>query len=761
MAQNREVENGMALHLAVDSSERMVELLPDGGFAIAARLHVTPDGGSLAGTVTAAASDHGVEVAVSLPPAVVSAAADGGEAAIAILGTSSQAMRDAMATARRTGPPGGLAESGVASVEQRVRATVSLRLFSGSGQPSTVGAALPEPVRLLFQLPSATELSNLVCAFWDEEREEWSTDGVREVPPGEGEEDVRVCETDHLTVFGLIEEVSIFISCSRVGVFAADSFERVMQSETWSKPPAFCFMGTMVFFVVVLIWSKWKDRREFHQIGWNDELLLTEHASFQLDRGPSDVSTTASSKSVASSWAFSETSSTGGPLKRIVMYTVQSSRVHSARLVQSVSSGMCATDSGFLMRAYRFESTKAELEHSGGQKPFSTNDFAVERGRLLYQKAHDGTQTFMKTMSNSRKIWTLVQAIHPLADLNLFSITQTRSMRTVVLFAKVFGSFMASALILESIVPNSAPLEDLDPECAVESSEETWARNVVVGALASMASLIPVIVLRQALQRRFVLVKSHDETTKRRQLFLWACSDAAFWIGGFSYVAFADLVVVLFLASVNGETALRWLVAAAVALMWVFCVMPLVVTFTLLALTNLALGCCGWHDDMVAVNDYVFDKVCFCGKGFAGKVGKVISGALEVDALMLGTAGTATLNGKGANKDSASEERNKNVAAHDMFVTPVPTVDLEVEALPPGASDFTTKLFAQSPADASRDGPLAKQADGNADEGNTYALRSIAVTETCGETDWLGFGATCFCWSKRPPGVTGSVEVID
>ena len=121
---------------------------------------------------------------------------------------------------------------------------LSLDLFA-NGRPVR---DLMEPIQLT--LPTAGE--PVVCGYFDEESNQWSTAGVSRVSSSDG---TLVCATSHLSIFGaLLASIYAALACSNAAaIFSSEGLQNLVTRPSWMLELSAVLNWMMLFIAVILL----------------------------------------------------------------------------------------------------------------------------------------------------------------------------------------------------------------------------------------------------------------------------------------------------------------------------------------------------------------------------------------------------------------------------------------------------------------------------------------------------------------------------
>lgn len=170
---------------------------------------------------------------------------------------------------------GALVVTILAETEPGTRAAVRIRAASSRSQGWVSVEGLEEPMQ--FTLPVEAKSSR--CAYWDEEKEKWSDEGVKTL--GADSEGMLVCSSIHLTLFAAIVEgfVSTLL-CTKITLFSSEGLVNIFRGNWFQRTDAVLLWLVMLFEFCLLILAAYLDMRRRREGLWTDEHFLTCNANY-------------------------------------------------------------------------------------------------------------------------------------------------------------------------------------------------------------------------------------------------------------------------------------------------------------------------------------------------------------------------------------------------------------------------------------------------------------------------------------------------
>ena len=123
---------------------------------------------------------------------------------------------------------------------------LSLDLFANG----TAVRDLMQPIQLTLPgLPTAGE--PVVCGYFDEESNQWSTEGVSEV----SSDGTLVCATNHLSIFGaLLASIYAALACSNAAaIFSSEGLQNLVSRPSWMLEWSAILNWIMLFILLILL----------------------------------------------------------------------------------------------------------------------------------------------------------------------------------------------------------------------------------------------------------------------------------------------------------------------------------------------------------------------------------------------------------------------------------------------------------------------------------------------------------------------------
>jgi len=172
-----------------------------------------------------------------------------------------------------------------------------------------------------------------------------------------------------------------------------------------------------------------------------------------------------------------------------------------------------------------------------------------------------------------RSVTRQIVKLGPLGSCLAFSIWTPSSLRVLLLFCDVFGAVTVATIFMEA--SGADPSKDNPDECEAADWGELIGSLLAYGVCSAIISLIPLAILGRLHKRRFVRIDYRGSPKWKRQLRIWVLMDVILWVVGLAYGAFCVLYICLFMANVDPEDHLPWLITAGTSFSSTLVVAPL------------------------------------------------------------------------------------------------------------------------------------------------------------------------------------------
>jgi hypothetical protein len=534
---------------------------------------------------------------------------------------------------------------------------------------------LSEPVRFTLKIPfEGNGTDTRVCQYYDEVNENWTDYGCSAENTSTREE--LHCACNHLSTFGgmfgaLLDAFGSALMCSNADILSADGLSRIAKGTWWYEPGALVVFSFVFTFVGILVMAIRLDKKNAAGTGvhspWNDEMFFTtdngcvppKESLRDLLFGEDGTLMVLKDEIQAAMRLAKTRHSVIGILvhKAFVVANLKVTRVQASQTL-----GMDEKDFRLMKKMTKkrdkISKKKANILKRQNSKELQMPDGtgSIESLGESSQQVGDQSmglqsadshchhqQAFNDRVSNvnnafvfqavARKngegtvgaLWgKALHATHPVGQVTQFSMISPRSIRAVLLWAKVFGAMMVSALFFGSTAKDASA----DPECTPGSPMEALMMTIVVGILSSMLSAIPLFIMGMLHRRDFIHVPSLDDPIVAKTLAGWRSKDKVLWLLASCYIAFTILFLLAFLANASTFDATTWLMSAAISILKEVVLVPIFISFVL-AIISMSLA------QIPDVTDVTIEKIT--GKKPQPKEmldaldGTVMSAAIDID----------------------------------------------------------------------------------------------------------------------------------
>lgn len=181
--------------------------------------------------------------------------------------------------------------SGGAPVQVEAAVSVTLRSLSTGSKLSVDG--LSEPIEVALPV---NYTHGLECAYWDEQRLSWVTDGLSIGQGVLGKP--LVCRSSHLTLFGaIVRGFAKSFGCSQATLFNAEAVGMLAKGEWHTSPGSVVFWAVLGALSATLLLAMFVDARRRRHWQWQDEHFLIPLG--KEEDGPPEASSGAQTAEVA------------------------------------------------------------------------------------------------------------------------------------------------------------------------------------------------------------------------------------------------------------------------------------------------------------------------------------------------------------------------------------------------------------------------------------------------------------------------------
>lgn len=155
-------------------------------------------------------------------------------------------------------------------ISVQVAAAMVIEISTLAGRGINV-SGLDTPIEFSMPAPYA---DGLTCAFWNEERAEWSTEGVI-VDESSALGDPIKCATWHLSLFGAIFiGIAETFACSQFNLLNAESVSRVWKDDWLRSPGSILFFSLLLIMAFAFAAAAILDRKRSKAQRWSVEYFL-------------------------------------------------------------------------------------------------------------------------------------------------------------------------------------------------------------------------------------------------------------------------------------------------------------------------------------------------------------------------------------------------------------------------------------------------------------------------------------------------------
>jgi len=508
-----------------------------------------------------------------------------------------------------------------------VQYALSLNLAVQSSTEYVTVSGLDDPVVIV--LGPATS-QDLICAFYDEGLEEWSTDGITAMineTTGQLQ-----CLSTHLTIFGSIARgIASTLQCSHADLLTREGVVALGEGKWYQNLEAVMFWILLICLFQLIIFAGYWDIKEANNpdagIAWRNEDFLIADDSFAAladsqgdgvcsplkalcGRGEDGNEVYGSDDEEAGAVASDdgEQEEGGNDQPRSVRHgffsqlaamlaaqallRVTASKewltydaakfLHGARRTQ-LQGNKAAAGSGDPARAWStvssvrrtFIQDESSAVPTRAMSSIAKAQYSESAGMILHlsQKIRDGLHE-PEERGICSLFWLLFRTHHRWISVAKYSFFMTHLTKAVVLADYTLGALMTGALFFQSA---GAQSKDSDSDCDIEGIWEQIGRLIVVGSFSLLVASVPMLILIKLHARKFVYIG--DSALKgAKQLLWWRVKDAVLCLLAVLYLLVCILFVAVFLANIAKKDAGRWAVAATVAMIQQMVLVPSLIT---------------------------------------------------------------------------------------------------------------------------------------------------------------------------------------
>eukprot|EP00439_Symbiodinium_sp_Y106_P040503 s848_g4.t5 len=445
---------------------------------------------------------------------------------------------------------------------------------------------LSETHAIELQLSVREENASAMCAFWDEEAQRWSVEGVQTVPgssPGQ-----LTCRTTHLSIFAAVagfvaDTVFTKISCATPWDYLAETgLANLSRSDRLLSLPAIVTYMVIALFMLVLARAIYVDRRAARALPWEERWLVLLQTTEETQEPEAEAR-----KGCA------------GRADGLLRGAADS----SIRMIHSHRSGVTVDSLDILLKpGEKFEQQVAEASsvqalsaipgrlsqfvHSVAQKSEAVvGQFMTQFG----VRAHGSSAVhFVLKQPWCARVGLLFLAGHPWLDLTRVNLRISFRVRVALLFLEVATTAMLAAVWFTS----DATVEDKE-ECRRADWIANFFERLIQQAVVAFFALIlgNLVILGLFLLQRPAVVKRQEwtEELSKRQQRSWIWRNRLFWFLWSLQMIVCLFYIVVFLANVSPEDATTWQQTVALTLVQSLILWPLIMALALASVVSLSL----------------------------------------------------------------------------------------------------------------------------------------------------------------------------
>mmetsp|Transcript_50304 Transcript_50304/g.90305 ORF Transcript_50304/g.90305 Transcript_50304/m.90305 type:complete len:1674 (-) Transcript_50304:291-5312(-) len=500
---------------------------------------------------------------------------------------------------------------------------LSVSLFTLQGDP--MKAQLAEPI-LLTLAPLAPP--NVSCAFWDTEKQAWSSEGVERVineTYNSDEDQPLVCATMHLSIFagivGIFEDIIQTIVCSNLGaVFQGESLKNIFITSDWASEPA--AITLWVFSAVCFLVCMYAIRWDYLEAQEAAQLLaaqreLSPRERFMLEAKKKKE---AEEKEIEDLEEDEEKPGFEAKLQNPVILAVtrfcidilsaswqalMKVTVKALRLPNSVHTLLLSLPDApeqFVKMCARRGHAKNIGVHQDSLKKM-VEDFDVDDVEASASKADgdDGTtamirdgyvdalDTFLDTWWLGRAMQMIV-ATHPWMIIVEYSSYVSHSARVVLCVAEILGSVMVNAVFFQvtggALSRHLPQADDCQPRPGILTE---IIQSFTVATVGCLFADFFVAFLASVRFVDFEGIEALPALERAQRLQDMKYRIGFFWVLSIIYLVFCMTILMSFLANVTVDDATDWLIASAMSVTEDFIIIPVAFGFSLAIIASVFL----------------------------------------------------------------------------------------------------------------------------------------------------------------------------
>ena len=493
---------------------------------------------------------------------------------------------------------------------------------------------------------------NATCAYYDEATFSWSEEGVETVMdsiPGQ-----ITCRTTHLSIFGgvlqfVLSNVIATLKCSTAAQLLSAEALAMLGTSAWlSYGPSVVIFVSLAVFAMVFGCALHMDRRANQAIPWEkkEPVLLRKKTTVAqlLEELPPEGPKTCwerikSFVGAAVDWALWFIGLLFGyeNLAEVVKEFLPNAPVSTVnRCITTIHAHKTGTSRDSIDGVKKLSKTfsrsmsmasamsSEDRDNVGGnvqrRRPslrelgssvITTVDSGLKsahsNGLLPYEemKKH-GTQAVESFLSSTwvKRILLLFPALHPWLETVRFSLFNSHAVRTALIITKLTSAAAVGALFFSS----SSTTPDSDPDCQPPTDLlASMVQTATVGIISALLGDLVIFALFLLQSRSAVDKNEWNPREKTKILMKWRCKSVVFWSVWSCHAGFSIIYVLLFLANVSLQDAIKWLESCCVSLLQDLILVPLSVALILATLASFAI-CCSRKVQRKIENDWLADE---------------------------------------------------------------------------------------------------------------------------------------------------------
>ncbi|CAE7669627.1 unnamed protein product, partial [Symbiodinium sp. KB8] len=496
----------------------------------------------------------------------------------------------------------------------------------------------------------AVDNENATCAYYDEATFSWSEEGLETVMDGIPGQ--ITCRTTHLSIFGgvlqfVLSNVIATLKCSTAAQLLSAEALAMLGTSAWlSYGPSVVIFVSLAVFAMVFGCALRMDRRANQAIPWEkkEPVLLRKRTTVAqlIEELPPEEPKTCweSIKSfigAAVDWTLWFIGLLFGyeNLAEVVKEFLPNAPVSTVnRCITTIHAHKTGTSrdsidgvkklSKTFSRSMSMTSAMSSNEDKSpdmqrrrpslrefGSSVITTVDSGLKSahstGLLPYEemKKH-GTQAVESFLSSTwvKRILLLFPALHPWLETVRFSLFNSHAVRTALIITKLTSAAAVGALFFSS----SSTTPDSDPDCQPPTDLlASMVQTATVGIISALLGDLVIFALFILQSRSAVDKNEWNPREKTKILMKWRCKSFVFWSVWSCHAGFSIIYVLLFLANVSLQDAIKWLESCCVSLVQDLILVPLAVALILATLASFAI-CCSRKVQHKIENDWLADE---------------------------------------------------------------------------------------------------------------------------------------------------------